>query len=455
MDREGRRLLARASGRNGSAMSGSVSSSNPVGNPSVGGAGIWSFGRSRVPGAVRAAVALGLIGWAVAALAAPANIGLVGGKTAGEFETTAPYVLLMDAESGTVLFEKNADSLTPPSSMAKMMTAEIVFNELKQGNIKLDTEYLVSEDAWRRGGAPSHTSSMFLPIHSRASVEDLIQGAVVQSGNDACITLAEGIGGNERAFVEKMNKRARELGMEKSFFTNATGLPDAAMKVTVRELARLARHIIRTYPDYYRYFGEHEFTWNKIRQQNRNPLLAAYTGADGLKTGFTVAGGYGLTGSAVQNGVRLILVINGLKSAKERGDEAKRLLDYGFKSFEPRPLFNEGQVVGVAKLFGGASGRVSLVGQGPISVLVPKNSPGRLSAKIVYAGPVPAPITAGQQVANLNVYRDDSLVLEAPLYAGESVERGNLRQRAFDAATELVIGLIRMGTKDLLGTKKS
>ncbi len=361
---------------------------------------------------LRGAAALGLIGWAVAALAAPANIGLVGGKTAADFETTAPYVMLMDAESGTVLYEKNADTLTPPSSMAKMMTAEVVFNELKAGTINLDTEYLVSEDAWRRGGAPSHTSSMFLPIHSRARVEDLIQGAVVQSGNDACITLAEGIGGNEHAFVEKMNKRARELGMEKSFFTNATGLPDPAMKVTVRELARLARHIIRTYPDYYRYFGEHDFTWNKIHQPNRNPLLATYTGADGLKTGFTVAGGYGLAGSAVQNGVRLIAVVNGLKSVKERGDEAKRLLDFGFKSFEPRPLFNDGQVVGDAKLFGGAAGRVSLIGQGAISVLVPKNSSERLSAKIVYAGPVPAPVAAGQQVASLNVYRGDRLVLE-------------------------------------------
>ena len=161
-------------------------------------------------------------------------------------------------------------------------------------------------------------------------------------------------------------------------------------------------------------------------------------------------GGYGMVGSAVQNGRRLIVVVNGLKSAKERGDEAKRLLDFGFKGFEARPLFNDGQVVGVAKLFGGASGRVSLVGQGAISVLMPKNSSDHLSAKIVYAGPVPAPVTIGQQIANLNVYRGDSLVLEAPLYAAESVERGNLRQRAFDGAAELVIGLFRMG----MGTKK-
>ncbi len=395
-------------------------------------------------------VALALVGFALAAVAAPANLGLVGGSKSTDFQTTAPYVILLDAASGTVLFEKYADTPTPPSSMAKLMTSEIVFNELKQGRITLDTEYLVSEDAWRRGGAPSHTSSMFAAIHSRVRVEDLIQGAVVQSGNDACITLAEGIAGNEPAFVQMMNKRARELGMQKAYFTNSTGLPDPAQKVTVRELGRLARHIIRTYPEYYRYYGEREFLWNKIRQPNRNPLLALNIGADGLKTGFTVEGGYGMVGSAVQDGRRLIVVVNGLKSAKERGDEAKRLLDFGFKGFEARPLFNDGQVVGVAKLFGGASGRVSLVGKGPISVLMPKNSSDHISAKIVYPGPIPAPVATGQQIANLNVYRGDSLVLEAPLYAAESVERGNLRQRAFDGAAELVIGLFRMG----IGTKK-
>jgi len=398
-------------------------------------------------------VALTLVGFALAAIAAPTNnMGFVGGKSGSgnEFQTTAAYVILLDAESGSVLFEKSGDTPTPPSSMAKLMTSEIVFNELKKGTITLDTEYLVSEDAWRRGGAPSHTSSMFAAIHSRVRVEDLIQGAVVQSGNDACITLAEGIAGNEPAFVKMMNKRARELGLQKAYFTNSTGLPDPAQKVTVQELGKLARHIIRTYPDYYRYYGEHEFTWNRIRQQNRNPLLAMNIGADGLKTGFTNDGGYGMVGSAVQDGKRLIVVVNGLKSAKERGDEAKRILDYGFKGFEARPLFNEGQIVGVAKTFGGASGRVQLIGKGPISVLVPKNSSERISAKIVYAGPIPAPVAIGQQVANLNVYRSDSLVLVAPLYASESVERGNLRQRAFDAAAELVIGLFRMG----MGTKK-
>jgi D-alanyl-D-alanine carboxypeptidase (penicillin-binding protein 5/6) len=381
---------------------------------------------------------------ATGAGAAPGNIGLVGGKK-DDFQTAAPYVILIDVESGSVLYEKNADVPTPPSSMAKLMTTEVVFNELKQGRIKTDDEYMVSEDAWRRGGAPSHTSSMFAPIHSRVRVEDLLHGAIVMSGNDACIALAEGIAGNETAFVTMMNARARELRLTKSYFTNATGLPDPAQKVSVRDLARLARHIIRTYPDHYRIFGEHEFTWNKIRQQNRNPLLAMNIGADGMKTGFTKDGGYGLVGSTVQNGARLLVVVNGLKTEKERADEAKKIIEFGYRGFEAKPLFEAGQIVGNAKLFGGASGSVPLVGEGPISVLMPKNAGERLTAKIVYSGPVPAPVKRGQQIASLNVYRGNLLVAEAPLFAAEDVARGNLPRRAFDAATELVIGLFRFG----------
>jgi serine-type D-Ala-D-Ala carboxypeptidase (penicillin-binding protein 5/6) len=396
----------------------------------------------------RCLAALVLAGCAAAAVAAPNNIGLVTAKK-DDFQTIAPYAILIDAESGTVLFEKSADEPTAPSSMAKLMTAEVVFNELKEHRIKLDDEYIISEDAWRRGGAPSHTSSMFAPIHSRVRVEDLIQGAVVLSGNDACIALAEGIAGNEPAFVEMMNKRAHELGLTKSYFTNATGLPDPAQKVTVRELSRLARHIIRTYPDFYRYFGEPEFTWNKIRQQNRNPLLTLNIGADGLKTGYTIDGGYGLAGSAVQNGTRLLVVVNGLKTIKDRADETKKLLEFGFRGFESKKLFAQGAVLGYAKLFGGASGSVPLVGDGEIGVLLPRNSTERVIAKIVYSGPVPAPVKQGQQIGNLNLLRGDSVVAEVPLFAAESVERGNLPQRALDAAAELVIGLFRFGPKKI------
>jgi len=395
----------------------------------------------------RGAAALVLFGFAAAAVAAPNSLGLVVKKD--DYLTLAPSAILIDGDTGTVLLEKNADLPTPPSSMAKLMTAEVIFNEIAQNRVKLTDEYIVSEDAWRRGGAPSHTSSMFAPLHSRVRVEDLLQGALVLSGNDACIALAEGIAGDEPAFVIMMNKRARELGMTRSYFTNATGLPDPAQKATVRELARLARHVIHAYPNFYRYFGMPEFTWNKIRQQNRNPLLTMNMGADGLKTGFTKDGGYGLIGSAVQNGTRLIVVINGLRSEKERAEEAKKLLDYGFHGFESRKLFAEGTVLGYAKLFGGASGSVALVGDGPIGVALPKNSTERVVAKIVYSGPVPAPVARGQEIASLNLYRGDNLVAEVPLYAAESVGRGNLPQRALDAATELVIGLFRVGSKKI------
>ena len=398
----------------------------------------------------RGLAVLAATGLVASAAAAPGNIGLVGSKR-DDFQTAAPYAILVDVETGTVLFEKSADVATPPSSMAKLMTTEVVFNALKLGRIKIDDEYMVSEDAWRRGGAPSHTSSMFAPIHSRVRVDDLLRGAIVMSGNDACLTLAEGIAGNESAFVAMMNARAHELRLTKSYFTNSTGLPDPAQKVTVRELAGLARHIIRTYPGFYGIYGEHEFTWNKIRQQNRNPLLTMNLGADGMKTGFTVDGGYGLVGSTVQNGTRLIVVVNGLRSAKERADEAKKIIEFGYRGFEPKPLFEAGQIVGYAKLFGGASGSVPLAGQGPISVLMPKNATERVSAKIVYSGPVPAPVTQGQQIANLNVYRGERMVAEVPLFAAESVERGNLPRRAFDAATELVIGLFRAAPKKLSG----
>jgi len=401
-------------------------------------------GSGRRRGFFRAAAIVAASGLVGASGAAPGSLGFIAAKP-GDFQTAAPYVTLLEVDSGSVLYEKNPDVPTPPSSMAKMMTVEVVFHELALGHIKPDDEFMVSEDAWRRGGAPSHTSSMFVPIHSKVRVEDLLHGAIVMSGNDACITLAEGIAGNESAFVAMMNNRARELHLTKSYFTNATGLPDPAQKVTVRDLARLARHIIRTYPDFYRIFGEREFTWNKIRQQNRNPLLAMNIGADGLKTGFTNDGGYGLVGSTVQNDARLLVVVNGLKTAKERGDEARKILEFGYRGFEAKPLFEAGQIVGAAKLFGGASGSVPLVGQGPISVLMPKNATERLTAKIVYSGPVPAPVKRGQEIAALNVYRGDLMVAEAPLFAAEDVGRGNLPRRAFDAATELVIGLFRFG----------
>jgi D-alanyl-D-alanine carboxypeptidase (penicillin-binding protein 5/6) len=367
----------------------------------------------------------------------------VSGIKKDEFQTAAPYAILLDSDNGTVLFEKAADTPTAPSSLAKLMTAELVFNEIVHGRLKLDSEFLISEDAWRRGGAPSRTSSMFAPIHSRVKVSDLLQGLIVQSANDAAIALAQGISGNETAFAVQMNARAKELGLTRSNFTNATGLPDRGMQASVRDLAKLARHTIRTYPQFYGMYGEKEFTWNNIRQQNRNPLLAMNINADGMKTGFTADGGYGLVGSAIQNNWRLIVVVNGLKSDKERGDEAKKLLEWGYRTFEPKLLFAEGQTVGDAKVFGGASGSVSLVGDGPINLMVPRNSNERIVARIVYSGPLRAPVEQGAAVAKLRVSRGDIVALEVPLRAAETVPRGGVTGRAFDAASELVIGLFR------------
>lgn len=369
------------------------------------------------------------------------------GAKKDDFQISAPYAVLIDADSGAVLFEKNADQPTYPSSMAKLMTAEVVFKTIKDGKLKLDDEITISEHAWRHGGAPSGGSSMFAVLNSQVKVDDLIRGVIVQSGNDACIALAEAISGNELAFATLMTQRARELGLTKSVFTNSNGLPDPNMTVTVRELAMLARHIITAYPEFYKIYGEREFTWNKIKQQNRNPLLAMSMGADGLKTGYTKEAGYGLVGSAVVNGLRLIMAANGFKTAKDRAAESRKLLEWGFRAFEARLLFAEGEKVGEAKLFGGEQGRVPLVGVSPIRVLVPRGTNDKITAKITYTGPVPAPVTKGQPIGRIKVWRGDNLVLEAPLQAGEDVARGTIYQRAFDAATETVIGLFRAGAE--------
>jgi D-alanyl-D-alanine carboxypeptidase (penicillin-binding protein 5/6) len=385
-----------------------------------------------------------------ASIGAPATI--AGGKTKEDgFQTAAPYAILIEAETGTVLFEKSADTLVAPASLAKLMTAETVFNEIKEGNVKLDEEFIVSERAWRKGGAPSGGSTMFAPIHSRIKVSELLQAAIIQSANDACIAMAEGIAGNEDGFARLMNGRARELGLTQSNFTNATGLPDPEQRMTVRELARLARHIIHTYPEFYKWYAEKEFTFNKIRQQNRNPLLAMNIGADGMKTGFTNEAGYGLVGSAIQNNLRLIVVVNGLKSANERADEARKLLNFGFNGFESRLLFAEGQQVGDARLFGGEQRYVPLEAQGkqPIRLMVPKNSTERILARVVYRGPVQVPVAQGQAIGTLKVWRGDNIALEVPLQAAEAVEAGSLHRRAMDSLAELFGGWFRAGLKKL------
>jgi D-alanyl-D-alanine carboxypeptidase (penicillin-binding protein 5/6) len=370
-------------------------------------------------------------------------------KEEGGVETDAPTAILIEAKTGSVLFEKNADELRAPSSMMKLMTAEVIFHALAKGEIKLTDEYRVSENAWRKGGAPSGTSTMFAAIHSQVSIDDLLHGLVIQSGNDSCIVLAEGYAGSEDAFVNRMQARAKELGLTRSTFGNTNGLPNPDNKMSVRELGSLARHLILTYPDFYKLFGEREFTWNKIRQQNRNPLLGSLDGADGLKTGYTKEGGYGMVGSAVQNGTRLVVVVNGLEDSGDRAAAAKKLLEWGFKNFESRTLFEAGQVIGYGKVFGGETRSVELHADEPVSVMVQKNGTDKLIARIVYTGPIRAPVQNDQHVGTFRLWRNGNLALEVPVHAGKSIGTGSITSRAFDGASELAIGLLRSGIEKL------
>ena len=376
-----------------------------------------------------------LTGLLAAAVCAPAQ--------AQSFTTTAPTAILMDADTHSVLFEKAADQLTSPASLAKLMTAEVVFHEIAEGRLKLDDIFTVSENAWRRGGAGAGGSSMFAQLNSKIRIEDLIKGLVIQSGNDAAIIFAEGIAGTEEAFAARMTARARELGLNSLTFRNAWGKFDPQQKVTMREMAKLAIHIIKTYPDLYRYFGEKEFTWNKIRQLNRNPLLFMDIGADGLKTGNIDDAGFGLVGSAVENGQRLVLAMNGSKTARERSDEARKIISWGFRSFDARTIFNDGDIVGAAKVYGGAKSDVQLVAAGPVKLLVPRGSTERMNGRIVYQGPIVAPVEPGVEVARLKVFRGNVVALDIPLKTAESVPQGTLTQRALDAGLEWSVGLFR------------
>lgn len=382
-------------------------------------------------------------GFFFALLALSAVAAVPKGALAQSFQTLAPHAFLMDADTGTVLFEKAADEPFAPASMAKLMTVEIIFNEMRQGRLTPDTEFTISENAWRKGGGSAGGSSMFAPLNSRVKLSDLLRGIIVQSGNDAAIAAAEGIAGTEEQFARMMTQRARELGLTKSVFKNPTGYSDPEQRVTARELAALSVHIIETYPDLYKIFSEREFTWNKIRQQNRNPLLAMDLGADGLKTGYLEESGYSLTASAAQNGQRLVLVLSGLKTGRDRANESRKLLDWGFRAFEPRDLFAKGETVGEARVFGGENSSVPLIAKKPVRLLLPRGSGDKIVARIVYKGPLMAPVQSGTEVGRLKVLRGDVQALDMPLYAAEDVNVGTLSQRAVDGLLELGTGLVR------------
>lgn len=359
------------------------------------------------------------------------------------FETKAKFAVLMDYDSGTVLFQKDADKPMEPASMAKLMTVAVAFDYLKTGRLSLSDEMFISEKAWREGGAASGGSTMFAELNSKVSVENLLRSIIIQSGNDASIALAEGIGGTERTFVRIMNEKAADLGLENSHFANATGLSDPEMHVTARDLANLARYIIRTYPEYYDLFAEPNFEWNGIKQSNRNSLLDEGIGVDGLKTGHTESAGYGIVASTTEGGRRLIAVLHGMESKTQRSEEARKLVTWGSRNFERIVPFEEGAIVGEIAVYGGEVPTVGLVGDGALALYLPKGSKRCLEAKIVYQGPLKPPVDRGQHVADLKVWCDDRLIQSSPLFATDTVEQGGLVRQATDAFKELTLGWLK------------
>lgn len=356
------------------------------------------------------------------------------------FETKAKFAVLMDHESGTVIFQKDADSPMEPASMAKLMTIAVVFNEVANNRLQLTDEFFVSEHAWRTGGARSGGSTMFADLNSKIKVEDLVRSVIIQSGNDAAIVLAEGIAGSEAGFAAMMNELAEDIGLTDSHFTNPTGLPDPDMYVTARDLADLGRYLINTYPQYYHYFSEPEMEWNGIRQPNRNSLVELGIGVDGLKTGHTEAAGYGSVISTEQGGRRLVAVVHGLTSMAERTEEGRKLITWGTRAFERVSAYPEGKVVTYANVYGGTSGSVGLVGDGEIALYLPRGSRKCLTAQVNYTGPLLPPVEQGAQIAELRVFCDDQLVQVAPLFAAESVAEGDIVRKATDALKQLALG---------------
>lgn len=356
------------------------------------------------------------------------------------FDTSAPYAILVDQESGTILFQKEPDTRVEPASMAKLMTVAVVLDMVRRGGLDLDDEFEITEHAWRTGGAPSRTATMFAELGSRVRVDDLLHSVIIQSGNDAAIALAEGIAGSEEAFAGIMNQFGSDIGLTDSHFTNPSGLPDPEMYVTVRDLAHLARYIIREFPDYYPVFSEPAFEWNNIFQNNRNSLLEVGIGVDGLKTGNTEAAGFGIVVSTTEGGRRLVGVLHGMQSASERVEQARRLLTWGSQNFERVPAFAANAIVGYARVYGGSEPQVGLRGEGAIDIYLPRGNRRCLSANITYRVPIRPPVEAGDRLAQLNILCDDQLIQTAPLYAADPVGQGDIVRRATDALWDLAFG---------------
>jgi D-alanyl-D-alanine carboxypeptidase (penicillin-binding protein 5/6) len=347
----------------------------------------------------------------------------VAGPAIGQtFETSAKQVILLDHDTGTVLYEKDADKTMFPASMSKMMTVLLVFDRLRDGGLTLESKVPVSEKAWRMGG-----SKMFVRVGEEVSVADLLRGIIVSSGNDASIVVAEAIGGTEERFAEMMTKRGKEIGLEGSVFRNATGWPDPDHVTTARDLAKLASYVVRQYPEYYAIYSEQEFTYGKsldgkpITQSNRNPLLYQGVGADGLKTGHTEDAGFGLTASGIRDGRRLVMVIHGMDSIRTRSQESRRLFDWGFREFENYALFKAGETVDTAAVWLGNKDTVPLLLEDDLTITLPRGSRSGMKVTVKYQGPISTPIAKGQQTAVLEVSGPGFEPISRPLFAGEEV----------------------------------
>ena len=343
------------------------------------------------------------------------------GFNAMSFETAARNAILMDYDTGEYLFTKNMDESVPPASMSKLMTVYILMSKIKDGSVKLDDTFSVSENAWRKGGAATGGSTMFLSIGDNVSVENLIKGIVIQSGNDACIVVAENIAGSEDDFVILMNKTAKKLGLKNSHFENATGLPHPDHRMSMEDLAILSRHIIGEFPELYHYFSQKEFVYNNIKQGNRNPLLYTMKGADGLKTGHTEEAGFCLAASATKGERRLIEVMSGMSSNRERSEEAERLMSWGFREFNNFKILNKGQNVASAKVWYGKDKTVNLMVADDVLKTVHRSQQENVKVTAEFDEPVKAPLKAGQEVGTVKIEIEGQPTLNVPLVAANDV----------------------------------
>ncbi len=343
--------------------------------------------------------------------------------TADAFETKARNAILIDYETGSYLFAKNHKEMIAPASMSKLMTVYVLLSKIKEGDISLDETFTVSENAWRKGGAASGGSTMFLKIGQEVRVEDLLKGILIQSGNDACIVIAENIAGSEPEFAALMNETAEKIGLKHAHFENATGLPHPDHKISVEDLALLARHIIKEFPEFYPIFSQKEFTFNGIRQGNRNPLLYNLKGADGLKTGHTSEAGYCLTGSAVRNGRRLIEVMAGLESSRQRSEETEKLMTWGFANYDNYKFFTKNQIMANIPVWYGAAKTVTAVVPEDIIKTIKKSDKNKYTAKIIYDKPLKAPVLQGDKIGELFITCEGETSNKIPLVAKDSVAK--------------------------------